>query len=259
MFYFSAKDHMALTAGHGQTSGEFQAAYDKLLDLHNSVYPRLRNHGMDLHPRWQKASVIVQESAAALEQSSALVLPYFRSREQAEMVERLMGKENITQCGGVDTFRHPVIELRLTPCSFAVELILSPYAWWDQQNFIGKLELPSHRATFRQLLNEMDGDYCFGYWHGLELSEMHLTNAQLRRGSIMDEWMNTFADGQDWLRVGRWYEAESPMLFRSCIVTEVMNAVRSLNRLYNFLLWTSNNNFQDFYEKRQRYSKRLYA
>lgn len=259
MSYFTVQNHMALTAGHGQADEAFQAAYNKLLELHNAVYPRLRNHGVDLHPRWQKASVVVQESAAALEQSSALVLPYFRSREQAEMVERLMGKENIAQSGGVDTFRHPVIELRLTPYSFAIELILSPYAWWDQQNFIGKLELPHHRATFRQILMEMDGDYCFGFWQGLELSEMHLCNAQLRRGNILDEWMNTFADGQDWLRVGRWYEPEASALHPSYITSEVLNTIKSLNRLYHFLLWTSNNNFQDFYEKRQRYAKRLYA
>ena len=51
-----------------------------------------------------------------------------------------MGKESGAQTGDVDTYRHPVIELRLTPDQFAIELILSPYAWLDQQNLIGKLE-----------------------------------------------------------------------------------------------------------------------
>lgn len=259
MSYFKVQEHMALAAGHGQSDRDFQNAYNKLLDLHNTVYPRLRNYNLDLHPRWQKTSIITQESAAELEQSNTLVLPYFRSREQAEMVERLMGKEHITQSGGVDTYRHPVIELRLTPQHFVIELVLSPYAWWDQQNFIGKLELPNHRAILRELLARMDGDYCFGFWHGLDLCEQHVSNNDLRRGNILHEWMDTFADGQDWLRVGRWYEPESPTLHHTTIVNEVFETVKALNGLYNFLLWTSNNNYQSFYEKRQRYSKRMYA
>ncbi len=259
MSYFLVQEHQALIAGHGQANVDFEGAYNKLLELHNAVYPRLRNHNLDLHPRWQKSSIITQESAAALEQSATLVLPYFRSREQAEMVERLMGKEQMTQPGGLDTYRHPVIELRLTPQAFAIELILSPYAWWDQQNFIGKLELPHHRATFRRLLMQMDADYCFGFWHGLDLCEMHLSNGELRRGKILDEWMDTFAEGQDWLRVGRWYEPEAVELERSAILNEVFETVKQLNSLYQFLLWTSNNNFQSFYEKRQHYARRMYA
>lgn len=259
MMYFLVQEFEALTAGHGQANVDFQSAYNKLLDLHNAVYPRLRTYNLDLHPRWQKSSIITQESAAALEQSATLVLPYFRSREQAEMVERLMGKEQMTQPGGLDTYRHPVVELRLTPQAFAIELILSPYAWWDQQNFIGKLELPHHRTTFRNLLTQMDGNYCFGFWQGLDLCEMHLSNSELRRGKILDEWMDTFADGQDWLRVGRWYEPDAMELERPAILNEVFETVKQLNSLYQFLLWTSNNNFQSFYEKRQHYSRRMYA
>jgi hypothetical protein len=258
MSYFTYQEHQSLAAGHGQRDDvHFQSAYNKLLELHTAVHPRLRNYNLDLHPRWQKASIIVHESAAALEPSSALVLPYFRSREQAEMVEGLMGKDQFL--GGVDTYRHPVIELRLMPDSFAIELVLSRYAWWDQQNFIGKLELPHHRTTFRQILLEMDDDYRFGFWQGIELNDMHLTTAEMRHGRILDEWMDTFADGNDWLRVGRWYEPESPALHPSHLLVEVFETIKTLNKLYTFLLWTSNNNFQDFYERRQQYSRRLYA
>jgi hypothetical protein len=262
MSYYFQGDHLALVSGHGQSvnaSAELQHAYSKFFDLHTAIHPRVRNHNLDLHPRWQKSSLISRESAACLEQSSSLVLTYFRSREQAELVERKMGKEPGAQTGDVDTYRHPVIELRLTPDQFAIELILSPYAWLDQQNLIGKLELPNHRSTFRSILRSFPADYRFGFWNGVELGDMNLSISELLRGRILDEWMDTFADGQDWLRVGKWYSPEDPVLQVGNILPEVFETIKTLHSLYTFLLWTSNNNFSDFYEKRQRQVRRVYA
>jgi hypothetical protein len=175
------------------------------------------------------------------------------------MVERLMGKEQIGHAGEIDTYRHPVIELRLTPEHFTIELLLSPAAWWDQQNFIGKLELPAHRVHLRAVMTGMERDFCSGFWQGVQLGDMHLTNAELLRGRILDEWMDTFADGQDWLRMGKWYDPSDPALDADHILGEVFTRINALYSLYTFLLWTSNNNFQAFYEKRQRYARRMYA
>jgi hypothetical protein len=105
----------------------------------------------------------------------------------------------------------------------------------------------------------MPGDYCFGFWNGLHLGEMNLTISELLRGRILDEWMDTFCDGQDWLRVGKWYAPEDPALDASCILHEIFTTVKSLHGLYSFILWSSNNNFGDFYEKRQRTTRRAYA
>jgi hypothetical protein len=251
MFYFDG-DHAALAAGQATTgSDELQTIHAKLLDLHTALYPRMRNHGLDLHPRWQKTSIVSRESAAELDPVQSVVLTYFRSREQAEMVERLMGKDRITAGCQVDTYRHPVIELRLTPDHFVVELILSPYAWWDQRNFIGKLERPNQRQAFRRLLRDLDDDYRFGFWNGVHLSDMHLTNGELQFGRVLDEWMDTFADGQDWLRVGKWYTPYNAALSTDNILSEVLRAIKSLHSIYQFMLWTSNNNFHAFYEKRE--------
>jgi hypothetical protein len=262
MTYFFQGDHLALVkdCGHSvNASVDLQNVYSKFFDLHTAILPRVRNYNLDLHPRWQKSSIISQESAACLEQTSTLVLTYFRSHEQAELVERKMGKEPNSQSSGVDTYRHPVIELRLTPDHFAIELILSPYAWLDQQNLIGKLDLAHHRSTFRNLLRNVPGDYCFGFWNGLHLGDMQLTVSDLLRGRVLEEWMDTFADGQDWLRVGKWYSPEDPVLDASAILPEIFNTIKSLHSLYTFLLWTSNNNFSDFYEKRHRPVRRAYA
>jgi hypothetical protein len=239
-----------------QTAQLSEQQYNKLMNIHEMILPRVRNHNLDLHPRWQKPSIVSQDSAASPSEHNSWVLTYFRSREQAEMVERLMGKDRVAIQGNVETHRHPVIEIRYTPQHFAIELILSPYAWWDQQNFVGKLDLPNHRETFRGLLRDLDPDYRFGFWHGTDLNDMHLNVGQLLRGRVLDEWIDTFGDRLDWLRLGKWYDIEDPVLETNQILVETFDAVKKLHSIYTFILWTSNNNFHSFYEKLQRPSRR---
>jgi hypothetical protein len=248
--YFAAEDFSALTA----SEPDMQAVYDKFVELHNALHRRMRDHNWDLHPNWDKNGMFVGRSAACSTNFVGLSLPYLRSREQAHLVERLMGRDGVETPLNVDVHRHPVLELRLTPEHFTVELVLAPSAWWDQRNLIGKLSVSRHRETFRNLLQRMDGDYRFGFWDGCHLSDIHLTNRQLLRGSILEEWMSTFSDGQDWLRVGVWYEPEHPSLSAGTILTEITQRAASLHGLYTFMLWTSNNNFHSFYKGHIPYS-----
>lgn len=252
MFYFHQELKKADT--------DQQAVNNQLLNLHVGLHPRVRNHNLDLHPGWQKNTIVTRKSASELGEGDTSVLTYFRSQEQAELVERRMGKERSAMGGQVDTYRHPVIELRLTPNHFAVELIVSPLAWWDQQNIVGKLSFPHHRANFRRLLKNLDTDYRLGFWEGTELNDMHLSVGNLMQGRILDEWMNTFCEEIDWLRIGRWYKHDDSQVDAENIQTEAFKAVKTLHNIYTFMLWTSNNNYRDFYEKRNtRPSSRAYA
>jgi hypothetical protein len=251
---------MTFVAAHDTVkTNTSDSVYNRLMSLHEAIHPRVRNHNLDLHPRWQKSSIVSQESAASPDDHNSWALTYFRSREQAEMVERLMGKDRVAINGNVETYRHPVIEFRYTPQHFAIELILSPYAWWDQQNFVGKLELPAHRETLRTLLRGLDPNYRFGFWHGSDLDDMHLTVGQLLRGRVLEEWVDTFAERLDWLRLGKWYDVEDPILETNHFYVEAFETVKSLHSLYTFILWTSNNNFHGFYEKRRRQVRRNMA
>ncbi len=242
--YFTRHDHESLTS---LPTRDAQPVFDKLYELHRTLYRRMRDHNYDLHPHWNKASLISTRSAACSGDILGLALPYVRSMEQGVLVERLMGRDGADSTG--DVHRHPVIELRITPEDFAIELIMSPLSWWDQRNLIGKLTVARHRETLRNIIQHIEGDYRFGFFDGVHLSDMHLTTRQLLRGNILDEWMSTFADGQDWLRVGVWYEPEDPALDDDLILTEVVGRVVALHKLYTFMLWTSNNNFQTFYRK----------
>jgi hypothetical protein len=262
MSYFFSGDHQALIIAPGQlvnATPELQQVYSKFFGLHTALYPRIRNHALDLHPRWQKQSVVSPETAATLAPTTSIALTYFRSREQAEVIERRAGKEYRSPNTTVEAFRHPVIELRITPEHVAVELVLSPYAAWDQKNLIGKLEIAEHRAAFRKLVRDLGSEYRLGFWDGIHLDDMHLTSGELARGRALDEWMKTFADSADWLRIGKWYTPDAPELDEANIVNELFGTIKALHSVYDFLLWTSNNDFHHFYEKKVKPSFRRVA
>ena len=252
MTYFTQQDHASLALNDANTAhgdSDRQLVYDKFVELHRALHGRLRDHNYDLHPLSHSAPVLVDGSVTGRCCGETLVLPYLRAREHALVVERMMGRERHALKTDIKMSRHPVIELRLTPEHFSVEMIVSPEAWLDQQNLVGKLGIQRHRETFRGLLQRMDGDFRLGFWSGNELSDMHLTTRQLSRGNNLQEWMSTFADGQDWLRMGVWYAPEAPALETNHIAREIADRIGALYRVYTFLLWTSNNDFLSFYGK----------
>lgn len=250
MIYFTHEDHQVLqfeNARMSENSGDLKQVHEKLLELHRTLNRYLRDHNRDLFPR--RNAILYGQTACSLKDVEAVAFPYSRSNEQALVVERLMGKDTLPRDAEMDVNSHPVVELRLTPQHFVVELVLAPDAWWDQQNLVGKLSLPHHREKFSLMLSQMPGDFVVGFWQGCDLSDMHLTTQQLIRTRSLYDWVGTFADGQDWLRVGTWYTVEDERLATDRIVDELSGRINALYNLYGFLLWTSNNNFHSFYQQ----------
>ena len=245
--YFTLEDHAALKTGANPQATQDAAA--KFAELHRTLHRRMRDRNWDLHPHWDKARMISTASTACRGDIEGLSLPYLRSKDQAALVERLMGRDYAHAANHTDSFRHPVIEMRITPEHFTVELIFNPASWWDQRNLIGKLSIDRHRHDLRTRMSRMESEFCFGFWDGCQLSEQHVTTRQLLRGTILEEWLSTFADGQDWLRIGVWYTPEHDALRTDTILNEMLNRMGALYQLYQFALWTSNNNFQNFYPK----------
>jgi hypothetical protein len=244
--YFSSEDCLSLSA---PSRADVQSVYDKFHELHRSLHRRMRDLNWDLHPHWNRSEIINSYSMAAAAPFEGLAMPFTRSREQAVLVERLMGRDSFGPLGQVDLHRHPVIEVRLTQQHFAVELVVPGGSWLDQQNLIGKLEVPRHRQALKTLIQGLPGDTVIGFWKGVEIDDIHVTTAQLSRGSLLEQWIGTFQDGHDYLRVGAWYEPQDTALNASSILSEVSRRVGALYNVYNFLLWTSNNDFRTFYGK----------
>ena len=252
--YFTLEDSAALQLidSASRLNPDVQVIYEKFYQLQHSINLRLRELSWDLHPHSDKTQLISSRSAASSDMHG-VALRFCRSREQALAVERLMGREGEQWAGGAEKHRHPVIELRLTPSHFAVELIVSADAWLDQQNLVSKLAVPRHRQTLRGIIGQMPATACIGFWRGLELDDMHLTAGQLSRGLRLDDWLSTFQDGHDYLRAGLWYQPQDDALSVNTIVSEATRQIGALYRLYDFLLFSSNNDFRTFYARTLEY------
>jgi hypothetical protein len=226
-------------------SSTLNPAREQLQVLHKSVYEQIRLNNIDLNLIHSESQSVQDDSVSDIKPPSVLSVVYLRTRGQAVQVERLMGREEVANLNTVEARRHPVIELRLSPENFAVELLLSPDAWWDQQNLMGKLTVPRYRQDFYALLQGFDSHYCMGFWRGTRLSEMHLSAKHFRHPRIMDEWLGTFQPSADWLRLGIWYALDDERL-QANAASEIARQIRSLYGIYQHIVWTSDNNFREF-------------
>jgi len=222
---------------------DLRLMYEKLYTLHRTVLRRLHEQHIDLHGHPDRAQTITPHSMAGRSSIPSLNIPYLRSPEQARAVERMIGRE---PHAAIDVPRHPVIEVRLCGGQLAVELIVSPAAWWDQRNLIGKLSVPRHRQAFRALIERLPAEVMFGFWDGLMLSDAHVSARQLVRGGVLEPLFKTFSEGHDWLRAGIWYSANDPLLSTDAITFTLTRTISVLYPLYLFSLWTSSNNFHTF-------------
>jgi hypothetical protein len=257
MALFTTETYQMMTEGGSCVFDDEAQLSDKLRDLHRALRSRIQNHDLHIHANTQTSGVVGFESVAGNAQTDTMTISYFRPAAEATLVERLMGRESAESNYNGDARCHPVIELRLTPDHFVVELILSPEAWWDQQNLMGKLAIHRHRNTFYKIIHSMDGDYRLGFWGGTHLSDIHLRTGELSWARALEEWMGTFEEGRDWFRIGYWYDVDDLDLDADQIVAEVFDRIKALYKLYTFLLWTSNNDFLDMH--RRQHAHVVYA
>lgn len=251
MNYFTQDDRNALLSINSETtqdSSALQRVHRRMTELHRNLYPRLKSHGLDLHPNDSLPLGVSQDSVTASGSMDNMTLTYMRSRADALIVERVMGREERGQ-QITDPHRHPVIEVRLTPDHFVIELIVGPNAWYDQRNFLGKFTVKQHRQQLYKMLNRLEDEIFVGFWSGLHLGDMHLSTRRLPPPHILFEFIETFAPGRDYLRIGRWYDHDDAALDEDNIGLEVFNQVRELYDLYDYVVWSSNNNFHSFFER----------
>lgn len=219
---------------------------EQLQKLHQAVYEQIRLNKIDLNLIHSESQTVQQDSVSDNKVNNALSVVYLRTRGQAVQVERLLGREEVANINAVEARRHPVIEIRVSAQHLAVELILSPDAWWDQQNLVGKMTVPRYRLDFYTLLQQLDIHYCLGFWRGVHLSEMHLSGKHFRHPRILDEWLSTFQPSADCLRLGIWYKWDDA-IWQGETVAEIAKQVKALFGVYQHILWTSDNNFREFY------------
>lgn len=211
---------------------------ETLLSLHQSLYSRFRKYNITLQ------AVTSDESVTMIERNRVKTVVYLRNSTEAQAIEMMMGRNKPK----LELRHHPVIELRKHQDGAVLELVLPPQAWWDQQNLIGKLSVERHHREFYQLVGQLPSEFKVGFWEGTQLSDAHLTAGQLLHPQLFKQWWATFNCGQDWLRIGVWYDHTSQ------ITEELAQYAHYLERIYQFIAWKSANDFRAFYGRALRYA-----
>lgn len=249
MTYFTEEDHKAvLTVLDTPAHPTLERTHKRLHDLHRRLYSRIRQYNLLLTPHPEESEGLSNHTNSSPVHAHTLTLMYTRPPAESLTVERIMGRETVHHTE-THIYLHPAIELRLMPEHFVVELVVAPDARYDQQNFVGKLTLQQHRETFYRLLSDLGSGYLLGFWSGAHLDSLHMDTDQLPPMRILFEYMDTFAAGRDYFRLGRWYEIGDDTLTEDAILDEAFQRLRQLYAVYDFMRWTSDNNFHSFYKK----------
>ena len=259
MLYFTPDDYRNLVAAEVNdllTESGLPRVHHRLLNLGQALSPRIKQRHFDLHLNPEIPGGVTRTSACAPLPEAVATLTYMRSAADARLVETAMGRDALSMAQHIEARRHAVIEVRLSPEQFVVELVVSPEAWYDQQNFFGKMSSGAHRDRFYDLLSALQGDYVLGFWRGIQLTDTHLSAAKLPPAPILFEYYDTFAPRRDWLRIGRWYDPEDSALQEDQIVGEVFRRIGELYALYIFIAWSDKNNFRSLYTRSLKHSEK---
>lgn len=247
MTYFTESDYQLLQNEIDINTPQAHALREQMLNLHRQIYGRMTEYRINLFPNPETAHNLTQATLASpYPKSNTLSLIYMRSRAQAVAVENLMGRDGAGVIEEIRAQHHPAIEVRLSADYLTVELIIAPTAWYDQQNLIGKLTFKQHRDHLHKLLEKVP-KACLGFWSGITPSDAHINLTRVPPKPLLYDFFDTFSAGRDWLRIGYWYQPDQEEVSAHNINHTLLNHIQSLYGLYNFITWTSDNNFRSFY------------
>lgn len=251
--FFTHAQHAQLNGLHNNPHAhDVQHLIGQMSALHTALYSRLTEYRLNLFPNPESRTGVTLQSLTTPLPVDAISIIYTRNRAQAAAVENLMGRDAAGVSEAVRTHHHPVIEVRLSPEHLAVEFVLPPTAWFDQQNLIGKLTFKQHRDELYRLLQRLNSqhpthDAMLGFWSGLGPDDLHITLSKLPPKMLLYEFLDTFSAGRDWLRLGYWYEPEAVPVQAGTLQDTIFEHIQALHSVYHFIAWTSDNNFQSFY------------
>jgi hypothetical protein len=247
--YFGPADYATFAAdkvGNSRCDKERQKIRDKFLELHEVLYPQLQRQRWDLHPHWHKPNIVSTWYIGRIEQIWFMKLRYLRSRAQVQAVEQMMAIPKPLDYSETQYTKHPMLDIRIDSEYLAIELLLTDQAWWDAQNFKHKVEgHDEERRQFIQILQSLGHDYIFGGWPDSSKPQLITTAADLADEKRFMKWLTSFKPGWNWLRLGIWYNDHSDFrLTTARIVEEILYRFKQLYPVYQFLLWTPENNYR---------------
>ncbi len=262
-FYFVAADYAVFDNGlasNPEYDSERERVKDKLVVLHEQIYPQVRRRKWDLHPHWMSQWLI---SASRISPATPWIDFMTLRYSKAETIIKLMKKELIDDFGHF--YANAMLAARIDHEGFAVELLVSEKAWVDAQNLKHRLQQGAEqRGHFRNLLAELGGE------HTLTLSQfirndgrpmgyqeiMRAKASRLVNVGMLNATMDKYEPGGHELRLGIQYKPNDPRLRASKIYDEVLARFEQLYPIYAFLSWSPKNDFRKNQNANQKSSRR---
>jgi hypothetical protein len=261
--YFSTADYALFESGlasNAEYDGERARVHDKLVMLHQQIYPSIREQRWDLHPHWMPQWLI---SASRISPATPWIDFMTLRYSKAETIIKLMKKELIDDFGHF--YANAMLAARIDHKGFAVELLVSEKAWVDGQNLKHRLQNGAEqRGHFRNLLAELGGEHTFGLSKfirndGRPMGYQEIVRAKASRlvnVGMLTATMDKYEPGGHELRLGIHYGPDDPRLCANKIYDEVLTRFEQLYPVYAFLSWSPKNDFRKKQNANQKSPRR---
>jgi hypothetical protein len=249
--YFTQSDYAVFDfalAGSAEYDGERERVRNKLISLHESIYPEIRRRKWDLHPHWMSQWLIsAWRISPATDHINFMTLRY----SKPETTIKLMKKQLIEDFGHF--YANAMIAVRVDKEGFSIELYVSDRAWVDGQNLKNRLASSAdERGYFRNLLAELGGE------HSLSLSEfvrnetriigyqevLRAKASRLVNVGVLNSTMDKYKPGAHELRLGIEYKPNDKRLHPDTIADEILARLEQIYPVYAFLSWSPKNDYR---------------
>ena len=246
---FSALEHAVFERRHrcDPVYNERRAVVkNKLVRLHETIYPEMRTRGWRVHPHWHKGWIV---SAWYISPHMACI-PFMRLRyAKPKALMRRMEKLFLDDFGRFHA--HAMLAVTVDEGSVGIELCVPSSAWVDGQNLRGKLvgapDAYDSRCQFGKLVAAL------GYRARVQIEE----RTDEGRGRVWGKRARAFTSpaplataiaiyqpGKHDLRIGTWYHPDDPLLRSTAIGQEVLARFEQLYPLYQLIAWAPTNDYR---------------
>ncbi len=249
--FFSPADYALFNnrlASNPEHDSERGRVRDKLLLLHEKVYPEIRRRKWDLHPHWMSQWLIsAWRTSPATPRIDFMTLRY----SKPEALIKLMKKELIDDFGHF--YANAMLAARIDDEGFAVELLVSEKAWVDGQNLKNQLQDGAQaKGQFRTMLAELGGEHAFTLAQFVREEGRPTTYEQVLRAKasrlvnvgVLNAAMDKYKPGGHDLSLGVRYSSKDKRLSSDRIVDEILTRFEQLYPIYALLSWSPKNDFR---------------
>jgi len=253
--YFAPADYAVFDARHRSEAlyNEVRATVkEKLLRLHDRLYPEMLRRKWRLSPHWHKGWIISPWYISPQTTSiSSMKLRYAKPRALMQRMEKLFQDE-------FGRFHaHAMLAVSIDDSALGIELFIPSEAWVDGQNLRGKLVGAPDSYDFRRQFCQMVT--ALGFRARVQIEE----RTDEGQGAVWGKRARAFESPallatatalyrpqKHDLRIGTWYRPDDPLLCQTTINREVLDRFEQLYPLYQFVAWDPTNDYRRYAVKR---------